>query len=94
MVSTKSYTIVHAKGYSLDGEEAPYVLSIAHGDLYASRDMTGAQLRQLRADISELLEETDRAMVAGDIGANPICSFGKCLNREHCRSVGECDIPF
>lgn len=69
MVAQHNYIIVHRKAW--EDTERPFTLSFAQGDIYASRDVDAKQLRQLRQDIADVLEEDAgrmEQMTHGDLG--------------------------
>lgn len=71
MVTRHNYILVHTKPYPTEEDEKAFVLSFAHGDVYASRDVNAEQLRKLQDDIADALEDwvkPARTMEYEDLG--------------------------
>lgn len=64
----RNYTLFHRKTYDLGDEEKPFTLSFCIGDVYASRDLTEWEARQLIRHIQEELGAIERDMWPGDLG--------------------------
>ena len=70
MVEHREYIMVRRNDYPMD-HTRPFLIAIADGTVYGSRDVTAAQLQKIRRDINDVLGEGMVEMTLADLWGKP-----------------------
>lgn len=71
MVTGRYYIRAYRNEFADPDCGTPFIISIADGTVYASRDLTARQLHELRRDIDNALEDGMVEMERGDLYGSP-----------------------
>lgn len=71
MSNDRRYIRAYRNEFADPDSGAPFIISMADGTVYASRDLTAFQLKQLRREIDDALLDGNVEVAPGDINGDP-----------------------